>query len=69
MNLEERVTELEIQFMHQDGIIADLDEVIISQQKAIDKLESRLLKLEAKLKTASQSIVKDPSEETPPPHY
>ena len=69
MNTEERIIELEIQFTHQDDTIADLNEVILSQQKTIDNLESRLLKIESAIKMVSLSNIKDSSEESPPPHY
>jgi SlyX protein len=69
MNIEERIIELEIQFTHQDDTIADLNDVILSQQKTIDSLESRLLKIESAIKSVSLSNIKDPSEESSPPHY
>jgi SlyX protein len=69
MNIEERITELEIQFTHQENTIADLNDVILSQQKTIDSLESRLLKIESAIKSVSLSNIKDPSEESSPPHY
>jgi len=68
MNTEDRITELEIQFTHQDNTIADLNDVILSQQKTIDNLESRLLKIESAIKSGLSNI-KDSSEESPPPHY
>ena len=69
MNTEDRITELEIQFTHQKETIADLNDVILTQQKNIDSLESRLLKMESEIKRASSSNIVDPSEEPPPPHY
>lgn len=69
MNIEERVTELEIQLTHQENTIADLNNVILSQQKTIDSLESRFLKIDSAIKSVSLSNINDPSEESPPPHY
>lgn len=69
MNIEDRITELEIQFAHQDNIISDLNDVIISQQNTIATLESRLLKVESVANNSSSSEIKDISEEPPPPHY
>jgi len=69
MDMEARITELEIKFAHQEDTIADLNDVIISQQKAIDSLESRLVKMEAEIKCASLPNIKNSSEEPPPPHY
>lgn len=68
MNIEDRITELEIKSTHQEATIADLNDVILSQQKAIDSLESRLLKMETEIKSLSSNI-KNASDETPPPHY
>lgn len=69
MNIDKRITELEIQFSHQDNTISDLNDVVFSQQKTIDSLEDRILKLEAIIKNVSLSNVKNTSEETQPPHY
>ncbi len=69
MNIDDRITELEIQLTHQENTIADLNDVILSQQKIIDSLESRFLKIESEVKSGSVSNIKDPSEESPPPHY
>ena len=68
MDTEDRITELEIKFAHQEATIADLNDVILSQQKTIDSLELRLLKMETELKGLSSNI-KDAADETPPPHY
>jgi len=69
MNTEDRTTELEIKFAQQEDTIAELNDVILSQQKIIDGFESRLLKMESELKSLSVSNSTDPSEEPPPPHY
>lgn len=69
MKIHDRITELEIQFTHQEATIADLNEVILAQQKTIDSLESRLLKMEAEIKSFSLSNIVDPSKEPLPPHY
>lgn len=69
MDTEERMTELEIQSAHQDDAIASLNDVIISQQKRIDDLEARLLKIESDIKSGVYASGKDASEEPPPPHY
>ena len=69
MDIQERIMELEIQLTHQESTISDLNDVVISQQKSIDQLESRLNKLENMIKLSSTTAVKDLSDETPPPHY
>jgi uncharacterized coiled-coil protein SlyX len=68
MDIEDRITELEIKSAHQEATIADLNDVIFSQQKTIDSLEPRLLKMETELKSLASNI-KNASEEDAPPHY
>ena len=68
MNTEDRITGLEIKFAHQDDTISELNDVIISQQKTIDDLESRILEMEPVVKSVLESKLKDLSKD-PPPHY
>lgn len=69
MSIENKIEELEIQLIHQEDTISDLNDVILSQQKTIASHESRLLKMESAINSVSLSNIKDPSEESPPPHY
>ena len=69
MTPDQRITELEIVFSHQDKIISDLNDVILDQQKTIEQIKLRLSKLEEKIENLSTSGVNDVSEEPPPPHY
>jgi len=68
-SIEARITDLEMRFMGQEATIQDLNDVIYSQQKEIDKLSSELERLKDQVKAGAASIIRDPSEETPPPHY
>lgn len=68
MNMEDRITDLEIKFTHQDDTISKLNDVIIYQQKTIHDLETRILEMEPVVKSVLESKLKDPSKE-PPPHY
>ena len=69
MDYEKHIIALEEQVSYQDQTISDLNQVILEQQKHIDRLELRLIRLEEKLKELTISNIKDISEESPPPHY
>ncbi len=63
--IEERIDSLEIDFLHQQKMLNELNEEIIKQWKIID----RLIKENKELKEALGSNIRPLSEETPPPHY
>ncbi len=67
--MEERIVELETRFMHQQSTIQELNEVVIAQQKSIDELKRELDRLKGQMRVEAGSLIRDPSEETPPPHY
>ena len=67
--MEERVVELEMRFMHQQSTIQELNEVVIAQQKSINDLKEEVELLKRQMRLEAGSIIRDPSEETPPPHY
>lgn len=63
---EERLTELEIRFSHQDQFLHELNQVVVEQQIKIERLEKELLDL--KRNSQSNSENRNLSEEKPP-HY
>lgn len=63
---EQRLTELEIRFSHQDQFLHELNQVVVEQQIKIERLEKELLDL--KRNTNSNSENRNLSEEKPP-HY
>lgn len=67
--MESRIAGLEMKFMHQESTIEELNEVVVSQQKALDRLTGEVELLKQKLKALNPSITREPSEESPPPHY
>lgn len=69
MNIEDRIIDLEIKFTYQEDTISQLNDVIFSQQKTIDALESRLAQMEFVLERVMTPGFGDPSKEPPPPHY
>ncbi|MFA9488310.1 MULTISPECIES: SlyX family protein [unclassified Mannheimia] len=67
--LSARITELETKVAFQEMIIEELNQSLIDQQFAIDKLQTQIRHIAEKLKGAQLSQVASRSEETPPPHY
>jgi len=65
--MEKRIVELEKKVAFQDQEIRDLMNALTEQHKRIEELNSRLKLMQDKMD--SGSLVKDSSEEEPPPHY
>ncbi|MAF90811.1 MAG: SlyX family protein [Bdellovibrionota bacterium] len=69
-DLEKRITDLEMKFSYQDHLIEELNEVIVQQQKELQRLKNLWLQFEeVKLKGGLDQGIKNLSEEVPPPHY
>ena len=68
-DMEERITELELRFMHQEKTINELNETVCRQDLAIARLERELGRMREQLVTLSPSINRTSDEEDPPPHY
>ena len=69
-NIEEKIIEIETKMAFQEETIEQLNDVIIGQQKAIDKLQRQLVQLNTKIEEESQhwQSESNPVDETPP-HY
>lgn len=68
MSLEARVTELESRLAFQDDTIQALNDVLISQQRALDRLQlqmAALLKRQEEMGSQFETFEQD----APPPHY
>jgi SlyX protein len=65
--LEQRITELETRLSYQDHTIEQLNEVVTTQQRQIDRLEAGVRGLRQQQADGGQ--IRRPDEETPPPHY
>ncbi len=66
---EERITNLEIRFSHQDDFLHQLNEIVVSQQKSIERLEKEMLDLKRNTNveggvSGTRSLADDK-----PPHY
>lgn len=68
MSLEDRVTELESRLAFQDDTIQALNDVLVVQQRAVERLQ---LQLAALLKRQEEMLsqFEAAEQEAPPPHY
>ncbi len=67
--MKERITDIEIQLMHHENTIQQLNEVVTGQQLAIEQLQADFERMMQHLQMISPSVVGDIQEEEPPPHY
>jgi SlyX protein len=67
--MEERLTELELRFMHQEMTINELNEIVCRQEAAIGRLERELGRMREQFSSLAPSINRTSEEEEPPPHY
>ncbi|MBK6513199.1 MAG: SlyX family protein [Polyangiaceae bacterium] len=62
--MDERLTDLEIRYTHQERLVEDLSRVVHEQRALIDRLDGRVKELERRLFT-----LEDPTPNEVPPHY
>lgn len=67
--LEERMTNLEIRFSHQDYYIDQLNKIITDQQKTIERLEKEILDLKRNVNNSNGIDGGRNSLNERPPHY
>jgi len=67
--MKERITDIEIQLMHHENTIQQLNEVITRQQLAIEELQADFRQILENLRKLDNSDMSDQQEEEPPPHY
>ena len=66
--LEDRITELEIKFSHQDQLVDELNKIILNQQMSIDKLINEIQNLKISIE-GNAGQVNRTLEDDVPPHY
>jgi len=68
MNLEQRVTDLESRLAFQDDTIQALNDVLVEQQRVVERLQ---LQMAALLKRQEEMVGQFGAfeEDAPPPHY
>jgi SlyX protein len=67
--MKERITDIEIQLMHHETTIQQLNEVVTRQQAMIEKLQADVGLIVQQLRTISPSTVRDVDDDEAPPHY
>ncbi len=67
--MNERITDIEIQLMHQENTIQQLNEVVTRQQGMIEDLQADVRLIMQQLRTLCPSTVRDAEDEELPPHY
>jgi SlyX protein len=67
--IEDRVIDIEIRLTYQESMLQELNNVVIDQQKTIDRLRHELATLGQQMRIIEPSNIALMSEETPPPHY
>lgn len=68
MELEQRIADLETRLAFQEDTIQALNDVLVAQQAAIDRLQAQL-KILARRQEDMQSGIGVEGDEAPPPHY
>ena len=67
--LATRLESLELRLMHQEAAIEELTRTVLSQEQLIATQVVAIERLEAMLRTLSDTNAANPGEEPPPPHY
>lgn len=67
--IEDRITELEIRFSHQDVFIHELNSIVVAQQKTIERLEKEILDLKRSVNSESGVSGTRTLRDDKPPHY
>lgn len=65
----DRIDDLEVQLMHQQRQLEELNGLAYCQQQTIDTLAAELRQIKEQLQIVLPSLAKEPEDETPPPHY
>lgn len=66
---DERLTELEIRFSHQDNFLQQLNQVVVEQQIKIERLEKELLDLKRNANSDNGISGNRNLSDEKPPHY
>ena len=67
--MNEELERVEIKVSYLEAQVAELNEVIIEQQKSIDSLTLKLLQAEKKIEDLIAEVGSPTSPNTKPPHY
>jgi SlyX protein len=68
--IERRLVDVEIRVTHQEALLETLNDVVVSQQQQIDRLDEALKQARKRLQELDTGPgVTTEAEEPPPPHY
>lgn len=67
--MEDRLTELEIRFTHQERTLEELNDIVCRQELMLERMEREVLQLREQMKVLLPSLSKEQDDEEPPPHY
>ncbi|MCQ4257793.1 SlyX family protein [Stutzerimonas stutzeri] len=68
MEIEQRIADLEARLAFQDDTIQTLNDVLVAQQRSLDRLQAQLGLL-ARRQEDMQGRLGGDEDEAPPPHY
>ncbi|MFG7341807.1 SlyX family protein [Stutzerimonas stutzeri] len=69
VDIESRVTDLETRLAFQDDTIQALNDVLVEQQRLVERLQLQLVALAKRQEEMQGSLGAADEDEAPPPHY
>jgi SlyX protein len=66
---EERIINLEIKFAHQEEFLYQLNEIVVKQQKTIERIEKEILDLKRNVNSNGEVSPTRTLADDKPPHY
>ena len=66
---DEKIINLEIKFAHQDNFLKQLNDIVITQQKSIERLEKEILDLKGNMNVRNTVDANRSLSDDKPPHY
>lgn len=66
---EERIINLEIRFAHQDEFLNQLNQIVVEQQKTIERLQKDIIDLKRNINSESGVAPTRSLADDKPPHY
>lgn len=69
VDIESRVTDLETRLAFQDDTIQALNDVLVEQQRLVERLQLQLVALAKRQDEMQGSLGAADEDEAPPPHY
>lgn len=67
--MEQRITDLEIRFTHEERTVQELNDIVCTQEQRLESLEREVKQIMEQLKMLLPSLVREQDEGELPPHY